>query len=154
MTTYPVFVYGTLKEGYGNHYRILKDREGVRPAGRAVTVAHYRMLDSGFPVLREDDDGHRVLGELYWVNTRVLKELDALEGEGHMYHRRDIQVRLADESLVKVQTYIGADSWDRRTHYVRNTDYLNADGLLEWKPESYKIHPMHMTRTGAGEQHD
>jgi len=44
-----VFVYGTLKHGYGNHHVL----EGSRFVGKGCTVAMCCLYDAGFPVLRE-----------------------------------------------------------------------------------------------------
>jgi len=119
-----VFVYGTLKQGYGNH-GLLNDAKYL---GDAVTVGKYRLLNAGFPVIRPGDVG-RVEGEVYEVNRHTLQALDRLEGEGTMYHRKDIHVEMDDGSISKVQTYIGGDQWDQ---FNRPEYEVQPNGNLVW----------------------
>lgn len=88
-----VFVYGSLCAGQGNH-RLLRH---AAYCGTAQTAETYRMWHIGFPILCAGDarDGWatplpaaRVLGEVYAVDVATLARLDALEGEGRLYHRR------------------------------------------------------------------
>ncbi len=129
-----VFVYGSLKRGFENH-----DLLGAAVfAGKAATVASYRMMDGPYPVLRQSDTGGwRVSGELYEVDTRTLKALDDLEGvDERFYDRIEIDVMMADEPAARntrAFIYIGcADYWDRQPQ----SDYraLDADGHLDWTP--------------------
>lgn len=104
-----VFVYGTLKEGFGNH-RILKYSEYWADA---VTVDRYNFFTLGpFPaVVKTNNDRldlYRVDGEIYKVDDVVLKRLDALEGNGQLYQRRvrDFEVFLNGEpTVVKAWMY-------------------------------------------------
>lgn len=97
MTTHRVFVYGTLKEGYANHGRILSGR--ARKLGTALTASCYHTMfcTGAFPVLfrthwREEFDRGQVRGEVYEVDDTVLAQLDLLESNGRMYQRRVINV--------------------------------------------------------------
>lgn len=109
MTPIPVFVYGTLQRGQRNHH-ILRNSRFI---GAGETVARCRLFNAGFPVLR---DGHEdqpnqnapVRGEVFEVaDPEILRALDALEGEGRMYHRRIKYVRMEDGATVKAHTYVG-----------------------------------------------
>lgn len=102
-----VFVYGTLKRGFGN-YRLLKDAKLV---GRAETVRPYVLLDSGFPVMTPVGTGaSRVAGEVYeFEDESILKNLDRLEGEGRMYDRVEIDVETYRGQKMTVWTYLGRD---------------------------------------------
>ena len=77
--THRVFVYGTLKRGYGNYRMFLRD---AHFAGEAKTPPSYGMLSAGgFPVVMPVSwDGKAVAGELYHVDDRTLARLDGLEG--------------------------------------------------------------------------
>jgi gamma-glutamylcyclotransferase (GGCT)/AIG2-like uncharacterized protein YtfP len=84
-----VFVYGTLKRGYGNN-RILASSQFVE---EATTEPDYLVVDSGFPiaVYRSPYQELRlpIQGEIYEVNSEaVLARLDALEGNGRFYTRQ------------------------------------------------------------------
>lgn len=133
-----VFVYGTLKQGYGNH-RLL-EREGVVFWDEAKTYDKFDMINSGFPVLIPSEHGLPVKGEVYDIgdNEDILRSLDALEGEGVMYDRRDItvmptQLELGDH--LNVSVYIGNPQyWGRRiegSNPVTDPRYVR-DGYLEW----------------------
>jgi gamma-glutamylcyclotransferase (GGCT)/AIG2-like uncharacterized protein YtfP len=71
-----VFVYGSLKKGYGNHC-ILGDSTFI---GDHVTDEKYTMLSMGaFPCV--DDGGTTPIhGEVYAVTDEILNNLDLLEG--------------------------------------------------------------------------
>jgi gamma-glutamylaminecyclotransferase len=125
-----VFVYGTLKQGYGNH-RIL---EGKSFLGPAVTIGRFNMLNSGFPVLIPADDGLPVKGEVYDItgDLDTLDRLDQLEGEGVMYDRREIYVLLSDGERVVASVYVGNPTYWRRKKRHDNDQYLTDDNHLEW----------------------
>ena len=59
--THRVFVYGTLKSGFSNHYLL----RGCELIGGAATVPTYRMIENGFPVIMPDPEGKPLTGELY-----------------------------------------------------------------------------------------
>lgn len=66
-----LFVYGTLREGHGNH-RLLSDSEKLGEA----TIPGERK--SGLVVVPSDDDVVR--GEVYAVDDETLRWVDRLEG--------------------------------------------------------------------------
>jgi len=110
-----VFVYGTLKEGFHNH-RCL---EGATFVKQTRLARPFRMFDTGgFPVLlpaTENKPGYFPTGEVYElpegsIGRRILARLDALEGEGRMYHRRVF----LDAEGDAVSVYIGDDQVFRR----------------------------------------
>jgi len=83
-----VFVYGTLRRGASNHYRI-QSAEFVTAGsvcGQLFRVTWYPALLSGGPDL--------VKGELYRVSSSSLSELD--EFEGCEYRRIKTEVLLED----------------------------------------------------------
>ena len=114
-----VFVYGTLKRGYGNNY-LLNDAYFV---SKAVTTQKWRMFDAGFPVLRDRDRDQPHLnafatGEVYhFKDVAILQRLDRLEGEGRMYHRTLINVQLEEyNAKIKVFAYLGDKNfWAHKT---------------------------------------
>lgn len=125
-----VFVYGTLKKGYGNN-RLLADKPCI---GEAITIGTFTMLNSGFPVLLPSREGLPVKGEVYDItgDAKCLDNLDMLEGEGTMYDRREIEVNLGGEH-VTVSVYIGnAQYWRHNAEKGTDKKYITPHGFLEW----------------------
>lgn len=112
-----VFVYGTLKQGFGNHPVI---REGVSSSLLGShTLPGYKMksVSGFFPAIRPAE-GHEVTGELYVItDDQVMVGLDRLEGyratdeEHSMYLRRSVDPSLfgLDPETTLVDTYIWRD---------------------------------------------
>ncbi len=98
-----VFVYGTLKKGYGNH-RLLTTSKFV---SKATTADKYLFQDNGsFPYVIDnslqqsqvrEELKHNVIGELYEVTEEVLSSLDSLEG-----YRKNSSYSLYDRQVVTV----------------------------------------------------
>jgi gamma-glutamylcyclotransferase (GGCT)/AIG2-like uncharacterized protein YtfP len=102
-----IFVYGTLKRGFGLH-RYLAECPFL---GRAQTVEPHVLLDSGFPVMTPLGCGAvTVEGEVYEVESPALVDrLDRIEGA---YDRELIEVRYEDDAVQEVWAYIGKpEAW-------------------------------------------
>lgn len=82
-----VFVYGTLKQGHGNH-RLLASSKFL---GRCVIKGKHRLVSlGGFPGLvatPDSEEERSVSGEVYQVNEETLMSLDFLEGHPRFYER-------------------------------------------------------------------
>lgn len=84
-----VFVYGTLRRGASNHWRM---RSAGFVASGTVEAVIYR-IDWYPGLILQEGAGERVIGEVYQVNAETLAELDAFEGlsageiEGSEYRR-------------------------------------------------------------------
>lgn len=102
-----VFVYGTLKQGYGNNRRLGKDAKLI---GTAVTTTQYPMLDGGFPYLLDKPSmGEFIKGELWEIPVKqLLSEVDSLEGYPSHYLRRVIEV-VTTSGAYKAVTYFKAN---------------------------------------------
>ncbi len=85
-----LFVYGTLKRGRANH-RLLGDS---RYLGPATTEPRYRLIDLGpYPALvRDDDHGLAVHGEVWEVSAARVAILDEFEGVPDLYERAAVEV--------------------------------------------------------------
>ena len=83
-----VGVYGTLKRGFGNH-RLLETADFL---GECIFSGAEMYTNGGFPIVF--DGKNEILGEVYRVNPTIMRILDVLEGEGSMYKRRQIPVRV------------------------------------------------------------
>jgi gamma-glutamylcyclotransferase (GGCT)/AIG2-like uncharacterized protein YtfP len=70
-----VFVYGTLRRGGSNHFRM----QGAEFVTAATVRGRLYGID-WYPGLVLDDSGDEVTGEIYQVPAGLLLELDAFEG--------------------------------------------------------------------------
>eukprot|EP00922_Rhytidocystis_sp_ex-Travisia-forbesii_P064490 GHVS01095821.1.p1 GENE.GHVS01095821.1~~GHVS01095821.1.p1 ORF type:complete len:271 (-),score=50.17 GHVS01095821.1:325-1137(-) len=85
-----VFVYGTLKRGFRNHYNM--QHSDIRYACSAVTIHKLPLymdpLQRNRPCLANVKGvGHQVRGEVYRVTSEQLKSLDEFERVPTHYHR-------------------------------------------------------------------
>ena len=92
-----VFVYGTLRRGGSNHFR-MAGAEFV--AAGSVRGSIYRI--DWYPGLVLDEEAGDVIGEIYQVEPALLAELDLFEGlpageiEGSEYRRVRTEASSAD----------------------------------------------------------
>ena len=93
-----VFVYGTLRQGASNHFRL----EGATTLGEAWVLGQLYRID-WYPGLLLDDDGIPVRGEIYAVEREMLRKLD--DFEGREYERLKITVHLKDGGEVEAWLY-------------------------------------------------
>jgi len=84
-----VFVYGTLRKGFGNH-RYLEKAEFL---GTAKTKEKYTMRVSGIPYVSKEPTSY-IVGEIYKVNEIELMNIDNLEGHPNWYKRELVKVVL------------------------------------------------------------
>lgn len=82
-----VFVYGSLKKGFGNH-DILSNSPLI---ARTHTVGRcFNMVSlEAFPAVLSSGD-YDIEGELYSVDEGTLETLDMLEGNGYLYLRKKV----------------------------------------------------------------
>jgi len=82
-----VFVYGSLKKGFGNHDLIsnqnLEGADSVKGAFKMISLGGFPGVLGG-----ERFDKSRISVESYLVDDNSLQDLDRLESEGDFYHRR------------------------------------------------------------------
>lgn len=96
--TVMIFVYGTLREGASNHFRL----EECELRGEAWVLGHLYPID-WYPALLLDDDGVPVRGEVYEVERDMLRKLDSFEGAE--YERLMSPVHLKDGGEVEAWLY-------------------------------------------------
>ena len=135
-----VFVYGTLKKGLWNYERFLKG-SGSEYFGEAVSVDRFKMIDVGFPVIKADEEGEQVAGEIFTVDDEVLAQLDQLEREGRSYHRRMMDFTLANgqSQPTKAFVYVGGDGFKGAFQRGPLYSHCNERGELDWQPRRYGI---------------
>ncbi|KAM8873118.1 gamma-glutamylaminecyclotransferase B-like [Synchiropus picturatus] len=96
-----VFVYGTLKRGQPNHYRMLESSNGgAEFLATAQTVQTFPLVIAtacNIPfLLNIPGQGQRVHGEIYRVDEQMLKFLDDFESIPTMYQRTSIQLEVRE----------------------------------------------------------
>lgn len=136
MRTY-VFVYGTLKRGFGNHGVI---REGTHTVLIGKWSIPGRMISCGFfpGLLPPESDDDVVIGELYKIkDASVWRNLDGLEGyreddpENSMYIRK--QVQPCDPGILDPEDVVYTYYWNRD---VGNRPMIESGewtgGALRW----------------------
>lgn len=95
-----VFVYGTLRRGGSNHFR-MAGAEFVA----AGTIAGRMYRIDWYPGIVLDPAGDEIHGELYLVSPEMLSALDVFEGlsagemEGSEYRRIQTQVMKLDSQI-------------------------------------------------------
>lgn len=126
VTTRKVFVYGTLKSGYGNN-RLL---EGASLLGEGQLPDHkcyYYGSVGSFPFVVKSK-GTMVAGEVYEVDAATLRSLDSLEGyrEGEpvrFYDRQASTIIMNDQTEISdVLYYLGNENWMDDPREVPSTD--------------------------------
>jgi len=104
-----VFVYGTLRKGFGNH-RLLEDAKFIGDG----EISGHLYLCYGLPmVLRHKDTPReegssgtpRVVGEVYEVDQFQLGDLDTLEGHPTCYKREVTNVTMEDGTSIPAHCY-------------------------------------------------
>lgn len=105
-----VFVYGTLRSGWGNN-RILQ-QGNARKIGDGRTNEDGFCLYGhglGFPYVVDDGDGYTsIAGEVWEVNAQTMLHCDRLEGYPYHYDRQIVEVRVGDE-LIEAWMYFVDD---------------------------------------------
>jgi len=102
-----VFVYGSLKKDFNNHYVI----EKAKYKCKAKTVKRFDMFEedcANYPYLlkRTTVKSHNIKGELYEIyRDDMLNELDRFEDAPNYYERHTIKVKIYDGTIKKADAY-------------------------------------------------
>ena len=99
-----LFVYGTLKQGFGNHHYL----ETATLLGVAKTALPYPMIlkYKAFPYLiNKPKKGLQVKGELYQIDYPTLLKIDELEGYPEHYTRCEIDILQEDNQKERALVY-------------------------------------------------
>lgn len=102
-----VFVYGTLKRGFGLH--LCLSERGAEFLGEAETEPGYTLVSLGFcPGMIRKEGTPGVRGEVYRVSRSLLWSLDSLEAA---YDRKEVRLRSGPVSVAEAYVWPGA-TWD------------------------------------------
>ncbi|XP_075994073.1 gamma-glutamylaminecyclotransferase-like [Genypterus blacodes] len=96
-----VFVYGTLKKGQPNHYRLFDKANGEAEfLASASTSEKFPLVIAGeynIPfLLNLPGQGQQVQGEIYRVDQQMLRYLDELESVPSMYQRTVVKLQVKE----------------------------------------------------------
>lgn len=128
-----VFVYGTLKKGFGNHRVLGKSRF----IGEALTNEKFIMYDGPFPWVstmsnQEEYLGY-VWGELYEVTSNnILQDLDSLEGVPYMYVRKEVDVTVLNGSVFPAIMYVASEGSNENLKTKIPMKPISRGEHLEW----------------------
>ena len=121
-----VFVYGSLKKGFGNH-RCL---EGATFVGPGI-LDNAKMLNLGaFPGIIPSPTG-KIFGEVYKITPEILARLDRLEGHPNFYCRQVASI-FADfeETIPQFESWVYFLSKDSAEHYQEICESIPSG---QWK---------------------
>ncbi|MFF5265367.1 gamma-glutamylcyclotransferase [Actinomadura viridis] len=118
----PVFVYGTLRRGEGNHRLLVPHAVAIHPA----ELTGHRLYSQGLPYVASGDAADAVVGEIVRLNPQTydiaMKQLDGLEGVDHgMYRREALPVRFRCDCAPQQMTSL---AWV----------YLGGNGFFDYSP--------------------
>lgn len=127
-----VFVYGTLKTGFGNN-SLLYDSILV---GEAVSFHSYTMIDlGGCPMLASNTTNlsRHVVGEMWRVESpHTLARLDRLEGHP-VFYKRSLAAFTVNGKLKVAWCYFSSREIEEKTQAAMiSDDLLTQNGEWKW----------------------
>lgn len=143
-----VFVYGTLKKGQPNYFRMTDKRNGhAEYCCSAHTVEKFPLVIAGkynIPfLLNIPGAGRQVQGEVYCVDSQMLQFLDEFEGCPHMYQRTSVELEVKQWAGEGTSSGQAADAPRRMKAFVYSTTTYQP----EWRNlpvyESYDAYGGH-----------
>lgn len=122
-----VFVYGSLKKGFHNHW--LLDKPDTKFIDDASSIApNYAMVSLGsYPGLILGNQ--RVSGELYEVSEDTFHSLDRLEGHPYVYKREQVRFKTVGKKVIEAWVYLFKDTDDHRSKTLTNCFWSDNEGL-------------------------
>jgi gamma-glutamylaminecyclotransferase len=121
-----LFVYGTLKKGYSNHFFL----ENCKYLGKAISVdQNFQMYEWewDFPIVSQTNEGYFIKGEIYEVPYDQINAIDILEDHPNWYQRKKRYFILENSNEV-------ISAWIYLQDYQNNQPKSepNKDKMLEW----------------------
>lgn len=123
-----VFVYGTLKAGYGNHRLI----QWARKVWQTV-LPFLAMTWFGFPQVSFDITGtsnKKIIGEVYEIDDAQLANCDALEGHPSFYTRIEMPTDLGTVNVYNIQNRSIEPSPEYEAKFLVSKD--EGTEIYEW----------------------
>lgn len=100
--TFKLFVYGTLKKHFHNHY-LLQDASYL---GSGHTKDKFALYAEGIPFVIKTEPVCHVHGEVYQVDRDTLSKLDALEGHPTWYCRELTSIIIDGNEPQEVEAWL------------------------------------------------
>lgn len=128
----PVFVYGTLKKGHGNH-GLLQSAYFVTKAKTERKMVMVQKRWAGYPHVLdiEDELAHQIPGEIYLVSSDDLKRLDNLEG----YREKDPDfshyIRIKDKFITEAGETVDASIYVASKATIDRMDKLTPENRIK-----------------------
>ena len=113
-----VFVYGTLKKGYGNN-TLIKHTEFI---GESISIDRFDLSGIGFPCAYPNRNGKLLQGEIYKLNDSDFITTDMLEGNGSLY-QRELREFVCDGKIIEAWIYIIIEPFTKP--YKVDSDIIN-----------------------------
>ena len=118
MENYYLFVYGTLKKGYGNN-TLIKHTEFI---GESISIDRFDFSGIGFPCAYPNRNGKLLQGEIYKLNDSDFITTDMLEGNGSLY-QRELREFVCDGKIIEAWIYIIIEPFTKP--YKVDSDIIN-----------------------------
>ena len=115
-----LFVYGTLRQGFCNHFLL----KGATFCGVVRTRGKYALYAEGIPYVSKAEAVSEIVGEVFQVDEETLERVDRLEGHPHWYRREETEVILADGSNVWAWMYFNESP---RGRLIESGDYADRE---------------------------
>ena len=133
-----VAVYGTLKKGYSNYNRHLRNAKYV---GSGNTQDKYPLIIQGLPyVVNKKGVGHNVKVDVFKVSNTTFKDLDNLEGHPRWYRRELIPIKLSSGKVINCWLYFNPQKITKGTKfhktYTQSWSFSNYTKRGSWKSKT------------------
>ena len=121
-----MFVYGTLRTGWGNNRLFQNEHCEFVGAGRTKEV--FTLRASGIPFVNRDDPRHQVVGEVWSVKGRWVPQVDQLESHPRWYKRELTTIILDEGREVEAWLYFNPES---HSPIVESGDFADTSRIRE-----------------------
>ena len=127
-TMHKLFFYGTLKRGYPNHWLLNDPNNGLAKfLGEAKLRRRHPLVVGPFnlpALLPVQNEGKEVNGELYELDSKMMKRIDELERHPDWYRRTQTQCVLQDsDEIVDCEVYFRHKDYTDLLQQPTITDY-------------------------------
>ncbi|XP_056287618.1 gamma-glutamylaminecyclotransferase-like isoform X1 [Pseudoliparis swirei] len=154
-----VFIYGTLKKGQPNFYRLFDAANGKAEfLASACTTQRYPLVIAGehnIPfLLNLPGQGYRVHGEIYEVDDKMLRSLDDFEDVPAMYQRTRVTLEVKEWVAKTAAGEERPAAGSATEAFLYSTTTYRPDWPSLTRYESYDAHGAHGLRYTTRSERD